>query len=184
MKTKILVLSGLLILSTISCGSRSNTNTNDVAANHNSSIVETTTNNNTVVEVSAEGKAIHLTKDMFLKQVMDYENNPETWNYLGDKPAIIDFYADWCRPCKITSPIMDELAKEYAGEVIIYKINTEHERELSSVFGIRSIPTFLFIPTEGKPYMSSGIAPTPAETKQMFIDQIDKYLLNNSEQTL
>lgn len=116
--------------------------------------------------------SIHLTKAEFLKRVVDYESNPNEWNYLGDKPAIVDFYADWCRPCKIAGPILDELAKEYDGKLYVYKVNTETEQELAGAFGISSIPAFLFIPMQGDPQMAAGIARTPEETKQMFKSMI------------
>ncbi len=90
---------------------------------------------------------------------MDYESNPTEWKYKGDKPAIIDFYASWCGPCKMLAPVLDELAKEYDGKVYIYKVDTEVEEELSQVFGIRSIPTMLFVPMEGKPMMTQGALP-------------------------
>lgn len=131
--------------------------------------------------VAGEGKTIQLTKADFLARVMDYESNPSEWNYKGDKPAIIDFYADWCGPCKIAAPILEELASEYSGEIYVYKVDTEVERELSSVFGIRSIPAFLFIPEEGKPTMSNGIARTPEETKKMFVQMIDELLLGEGD---
>lgn len=121
---------------------------------------------------------IMLTKEDFLAKVMDYEKNQNEWVFKGDKPCLIDFYADWCAPCRITSPILEELAKEYRGKIDVYKIDTEKERELASVFGIQSIPSFLFVPMKGKPTMSSGIARTPEETKQMFRNQIDQILLN------
>lgn len=127
--------------------------------------------------VAADGKPIQLTKADFLARVMDYEANPSEWIYKGDKPAIIDFYADWCGPCKIAAPILEELASEYSEEIYVYKVDTEVERELSSVFGIRSIPAFLFIPEDGKPTMSNGIARTPEETKKMFVQMIDELLL-------
>ncbi|MBO7288180.1 MAG: thioredoxin [Bacteroidales bacterium] len=104
-------------------------------------------------------KAINITKEEFLKKVMDYESNPTEWKYKGDKPAIIDFYASWCGPCKMLAPVLDELAKEYDGKVYIYKVDTEVEEELSQVFGIRSIPTMLFVPMEGKPMMTQGALP-------------------------
>lgn len=126
-------------------------------------------------------KPINLTKADFLKKVMNYEKNPTEWVYEGDKPAVIDFWADWCAPCKKAAPVLDELAKEYAGEIYIYKINTEEERELASVFGIRGIPAFLFIPMEGKPQMTSGIARTHDETKTMFKGLIDEILLNKTK---
>ena len=118
-----------------------------------------------------------LTKADFIAKVMNYEVNTEDWVFEGDKPCLIDFYADWCAPCRITSPILEELAKEYDGKIDIYKIDTDAEKELAMLFGIQSIPSFLFVPMEGKPSMSSGIAQTPEETKQMFRDQIDKLLL-------
>lgn len=101
-------------------------------------------------------KPIHLTKAEFLKKVVDYEGNPTEWKYLGEKPAIIDFYASWCGPCKRVAPILDELAAEYGEKIDIYKIDTEQEQELAAAFGIRSIPTLLFVPMEGKPQMVQG----------------------------
>ncbi len=110
------------------------------------------------VLIAEEVKPIHLSQQDFKEKVFDYENNNE-WNYLGDIPAIIDFYADWCAPCRQVAPIMDDLAKEYEGRVIIYKVDTEVERELAGMFGIRSIPSILFIPTQGQPTMVSGAYP-------------------------
>ena len=101
-------------------------------------------------------KPIQLTKAEFLKKVVDYEGNPTEWKYLGEKPAIIDFYASWCGPCKRVAPILDELAAEYGDKIDIYKIDTEQEQELAAAFGIRSIPTLLFVPMEGKPQMVQG----------------------------
>ena len=101
-------------------------------------------------------KTIHLTKDEFLKKVANYEANPQEWKYLGDKPAIVDFYASWCGPCKMISPILEELAKEYDGQIYIYKIDTEKEQDLAAAFGIRSIPTLLFIPMNEQPQMAQG----------------------------
>ncbi|MCX7735113.1 MAG: thioredoxin [Candidatus Kapabacteria bacterium] len=100
----------------------------------------------------------HLTKQTFLEKVFDYETKTE-WQFQGDKPCIIDFYADWCGPCKMVAPIMEELSKDYAGLVDVYKIDTEQEQELASVFGIRSIPSVLFIPINDKPRMAVGAMP-------------------------
>jgi thioredoxin 1 len=100
----------------------------------------------------------HLTKQTFLEKVFDFEKKSE-WQFQGDKPCIIDFYADWCGPCKMVAPIMEELSKEYDGKVDIYKIDTDQEQEMASAFGIRSIPSVLFCPREGKPQMSIGAMP-------------------------
>lgn len=99
---------------------------------------------------------IHLTKAEFLKKVVDYENNVNEWKYLGDKPAIIDFYADWCGPCRKLSPILEEIATEHKGEIIIYKINVDKELDIAQAFGIRSLPTLFFIPTQGNPSVVEG----------------------------
>lgn len=126
-------------------------------------------------------KPVHLTKKDFLNKVMDYEKNPDKWIFKGDLPCIIDFYADWCAPCRITAPILDELAESYAGRINIYKIDIEREKELSRVFGIQSIPAFLYCPLEGMPSISSGIARSAEETKQLFINQIESILLNKDD---
>ena len=94
---------------------------------------------------------------MFLKDVFDYEKSKE-WKYKGDKPAIIDLYADWCGPCRMTAPIMKDLAKEYAGKIVIYKVNVDKERELAALFNASSIPLFVFIPMEGEPQLFRGAA--------------------------
>ena len=100
----------------------------------------------------------HLTKQTFLDKVFNYEVNQE-WKYEGDLPCIIDFYADWCGPCKMVAPILEELSKEYSGKINIFKIDTEAEQELASAFGIRSIPSMLFCPKEGQPQMTVGALP-------------------------
>lgn len=130
-----------------------------------------------LVEKEQDGVVSHLTKAQFLEKVMNYEKNPEKWEFLGDKPCIIDFYADWCGPCKIAAPILEEIAKEYKGKINVYKIDTEKERELSASFGIQSIPAFLFCPKTGNPQMSNGIGRTKEETKAMFKKIIDEFLL-------
>lgn len=101
-------------------------------------------------------RVVHITKADFLKKVYDFEKNPDEWKYLGSQPAIVDFYADWCGPCRQLSPVLDELAKEYSEKLTIYKVNVDNERGLATFFGIRSIPTLLFIPMKGKPQRSLG----------------------------
>lgn len=121
---------------------------------------------------SAEGKVIYLTTAEFKQKIYDYEKNGDQWLYKGKLPAIIDFYADWCRPCKMVAPIMEELAKEYKGKVVIYKVNTDKEKELASVFQIRSIPSILYIPKTGKPSMDMG-----AKSKEAYKQIIESTLL-------
>lgn len=89
----------------------------------------------------------------------NYETNPSEWKFLGERPAIVDFYATWCGPCKMLSPVLEELADEYAGKIDIYKVNVEEEEELAGVFGVRSVPTLLFVPMEGAPQMAQGALP-------------------------
>lgn len=110
----------------------------------------------TVAKEKPTTKVVHITKADFLKKVYDFEKNPDEWKYLGSQPAIVDFYADWCGPCRQLSPVLDELAKEYSGKLTIYKVNVDNERGLATFFGIRSIPTLLFIPMKGKPQRSLG----------------------------
>lgn len=113
---------------------------------------------------------IKMTKVDFLTKVHNYEKDMETWRYLGDKPAVIDFYADWCGPCKQIAPILEELATEYGDEIYIYKVDVDSEQELAGLFNIRSIPSMLFIPMEGQPQMAAGAAPK-ADLKRT-IDQL------------
>ncbi len=112
----------------------------------------------------------HLTKETFKEKVFNYEVNKE-WKFEGNNPCIIDFYADWCAPCRMVAPVLEELSKEYTGKVDIFKVNTDVEQELASIFGIQSIPSILFIPREGQPQMSMGAMP-----KQSF-EQIIKDVL-------
>jgi len=100
----------------------------------------------------------HLTKETFQNKVFDFEKNKE-WKFEGGRPCIIDFYADWCGPCKMVAPILEELATEFEGKMDVYKVNTEEEQELAGAFGIRSIPSFLFVPVEGQPQMAMGALP-------------------------
>ena len=114
----------------------------------------------------------HLNKKTFLEKVFDYEKNKE-WKYDGELPALVDFWAPWCGPCRMVGPILDELSEEYKEKIHIYKVNTDEEPELGAVFGIRSIPSLLFIPKEGQPKMAVGALP-----KEALIDAIEKELLN------
>lgn len=118
-------------------------------------------------------EVVHLTTQDFKDKVYDYETEKE-WKYKGSLPAILDFYADWCQPCKMVAPILEDLALEYAGKIMVYKVNTENEQELASVFGIQSIPTLLFIPKEGQPQSAMGALP-----KQTFEKVIREVLLKN-----
>ncbi len=113
----------------------------------------------------------HLTKETFLTKVFNYEQNQE-WKFEGELPCLIDFYADWCGPCKMVAPILDELSKEFEGKINIYKVDTEAEQELAAAFGIQSIPSMLFCPKDGKPQMSTGALP-----KQAMTDAIKEVLL-------
>jgi len=117
--------------------------------------------------------AEQLTKKMFLEKVFNYEKAKE-WKFNGELPAIIDFWAEWCGPCRIVGPILDELSVEYKDKINIYKVNTEEEQELASVFGIQSIPSLLFIPKDRQPMMSVGALP-----KETLKQVIDKELLGN-----
>jgi len=99
-----------------------------------------------------------LTKDSFLQKVFDYEQNKE-WKFEGDLPCIIDFYADWCGPCKMIEPILQELAQEYQGKLNIYRVDTDAQQELAAAFGIQSIPSLLFVPLNDKPQMATGALP-------------------------
>lgn len=130
--------------------------------------------------VPADSVAVSLiqpmTKADFLNKVMDYDKNPETWVYKGKRPCVIDFYADWCGPCKIASPVLEELALEYQGKVDFYKVNIDKEKELAYVFGIQSIPSFLYCPVVGKPTKTMGIANDKKQIKQTFKSEIQKIL--------
>lgn len=167
---KLFAVIALAAVTTVGCAS-GNGKTNDSISN---------TPSTTVSPNKEEGGTSLISKDEFLKQVWNYEESPEEWKFLGEKPVIIDFYADWCGPCRIASPILEEVSNEFAGKVKIYKVDTQKERELAGVFGIQSIPAFLYIPVEGKPVMMAGIGRSNEETKKMFVDNINKYLLTKN----
>ncbi len=119
---------------------------------------------------------ITLTKEEFKQKVMNYEKNEE-WKFEGDLPCIVDFYADWCAPCRIASPILEEIAQEYKGKINVYKVDIQKDKELATVFGVQGIPAFLYCPTEGQPQMSSGIGQSKEETKAMFVSAVEEILL-------
>jgi len=154
---KIIFASMLLAVTFSACGGTNKENKKEV--------------NNQLKEVKKMG-TIHLTTAEFLTKVANYEKNPTEWKYLGDKPCIIDFYASWCGPCKTIAPILEDLAKEYDGQIYIYKINTEEEQELAGTFGILSIPSLLFCPMNGAPQMAQGAMP-----KESFKQAIQEVLL-------
>lgn len=123
--------------------------------------------------IAADAQGVkHITKAEFLEYVWNYEENPNEWNYKGDVPCIVDFYATWCGPCKRLSPILEELQKEYAGKLVIYKVNTEVERELAGVFGVQSIPTMLWCPKSGQPTITKGLMP-----KENLVQVITEFLM-------
>lgn len=121
---------------------------------------------------------IKMTTQEFKEKIFNYETEKE-WNYLGNKPAIIDFYADWCGPCKMVAPVLEELSEEYKDELVIYKVNTDIEQELSAVFGIQSIPSFLFIDSDGEPKMQPGAFP-----KHVFKQVIEEHLLKPNNEKI
>ncbi len=159
-KLKNLFLTGAMIL-LASCSMSAKESNNDNNANPETTDVKAST-----------GEVIVLTKADFLAKVFNYEKNPTEWVYEGNKPCIIDFYADWCGPCRMVAPILKDLAQQYKNDLIIYKINVDQEQELAAVFGVQSIPTILFVPKEGKPMLSQGALP-----KSEFIKQINEFLL-------
>lgn len=120
-----------------------------------------------------KGKVVELNNVTFRQLVHDYKSNPK-WNYIGDKPSIVDFYADWCAPCRRIAPILDELAYEYADYITIYKVNVDYEAELAQTYNIQSLPTLLFIPINADPVLQIG-----AYSKTDYKNMIEKILINN-----
>ncbi len=160
-KIGILTLSAIMGLLSISC--------NGNATEKGQPVAKETSEANPQAPANNSGKVIVLDEAAFKDKVWDYDANPQAWLYKGELPAVIDFYADWCGPCKRVAPIMDKLAKEYEGKIVIYKVNTDNNKELSSVFGIRSIPSILFIPKDGQPAMQAG-AMQEEQYRQIFED--------------
>jgi thioredoxin 1 len=117
----------------------------------------------------------HLTKETFLEKVFNYEQNKE-WKFEGNLPCLIDFYADWCGPCKVVAPVLEELSEEFKGKINIYKVDTEDQQELASAFGIRSIPSLLFCPLDEQPQMAQGALP-----KDTLVQVINDVLLKDQK---
>lgn len=167
-----LLLSGAIASCTGTTKNNTNVQPEQAATKANTETTVITDNKNQTKKMGT----IHLTKEEFLKKVVNYETSPNEWKYLGDKPCLIDFYADWCGPCKMVAPILEELAKEYDGQIYIYKIDTEKEQELAAAFGIRSIPSLLFVPMDEKPQMAQGALP-----KAALKEAIDNVLLKKQK---
>jgi thioredoxin len=159
-----------LILTTFLFISCSGTSGGNEAQSPKATAVAATGGDETAVAKSSKPEL--LTAATFKEKIMDYEKNPNMWVFAGDKPAIVDFYADWCRPCRMIAPIMEELAVEYEGKINIYKVDTEAQRELASTFGITSLPTVMFIPMSGNPSAQRG-----ALSKEAYKQIIDDFLL-------
>lgn len=162
----ILLVAVAFSFSIVACGNQ--------GKNNNTSKTETNSNKIENNMTTTTKKTINLTRAEFLTKVANFEETPDKWVYLGDKPAIIDFYADWCGPCKMIAPILEELAAEYEGQIYIYKVDTEAEQQLAGEFGIRSIPSILFVPMGEDPQMAQGALP-----KDAFKQAIEEVLLKN-----
>ena len=166
---KLLFVVMAVLAVTTACGSNAGTDSSKSEKQESMETKETT-------------KVVHLTKDEFLQKVYNYEKNPNEWKYEGDKPAIVDFYATWCGPCKMLAPILEELAKEYDGQIVVYKIDTEKEiaqitSEIKAGKAVErelnySMPTLLFIPKSGDPQVAQGAMPKASLKKA-----IDEFLL-------
>ena len=123
-------------------------------------------------EKKAEPKVKQITYSEFIKNIWDFEKDRDTFVYKGKVPAVVDFYADWCGPCRMVGPIMEKMANEYDGKLVVYKVNVDQEKQLAAVFGVRSIPMVLFIPVEGKPMVQTG-----AMKEEQYRQFIEKELL-------
>jgi thioredoxin len=159
-----LLLSVVFLVSSICLSAQQ---TEEVTSAVNDTVASVSDNN-----VADSGKVVFLDKAGFLKKIYDYKKNPDKWVYEGKLPCIIDFYADWCGPCRQVSPILRELAKEYKGQVLIYKIDVDKERELAAAFDVRSIPAYLFIPADREPQTGIGSLP-----REYFVKVINEFLL-------
>lgn len=125
-------------------------------------------------EAKSQNKVMVINDATFKEKIWNYTESPMEFKYLGDKPCVVDFYADWCAPCKTAGPILEEVADDFDGKVYFYKVNVDENKELAAAFNIRSIPAFLFVPVKGDPEMTGGIAPTKEGTKKMFVDMVQK----------
>lgn len=164
MKTIFRLLAAALLITNISC-------------KQNSSAKDENTISKQENKFDNKGTVVHIDNAAFKEIIMDYTANPKSWVFKGQKPCIVDFYADWCGPCRTASPILEELARKYKGKIVVYKVNTDQERELGTVFGISTIPAFLWVPKTGNPTMSSGIAQTREATRDQFEKMIQDMLL-------
>ena len=163
----ILTLSAAML---ISCSGKSGSKTGNDQ--------NTTTTKTEEVATQSDGKTQHLTTAQFKSKVMNYDKNPKQWVFEGDKPCIVDFYADWCKPCKMIAPIMEELAVKYEGQINIYKVNVDKEKELANVFGINSIPYVMFVGMQGEPSVQRGALP-----KEEYDRIIREFLLKKNQGT-
>lgn len=171
-KTYILIAGLIVLVGTVFAFTY--TTDSQTTANKNQTTEQTTIKPENKEVKTQKGKNMeYLTAQTFKEKVFNYETNKE-WKYEGEVPCIIDFYADWCGPCKMIAPTLEELAEEYDGKIMIYKVDTEKEQELASVFGIRSIPSLLFVPKDGQPQMAVG-----ALTKEGFVQAINDVLLKS-----
>ncbi len=161
---KALLYFSLIVLVAISCNNSSGKD-KEVADSTN---IETKAKTNDESQIKG---AIQITTEQFKELIFDYTTSNE-WKFKGDKPCMVDFYADWCRPCRMTAPILDELAVEYAGKINIYKVNVDKEAELANIFGIQSIPTIIFCPLEGQAMLQTGAYP-----KAEYIQFIESILI-------
>ena len=127
----------------------------------------------TAMAQGKESKVQHITYKDFIEKIWDFEKNPNNFIYKGKTPAIVDFYADWCGPCRKVAPIMEKLAQEFDGRLLVYKVNVDEEKGLSSVFEVRNIPTVLFIPTEGQPMKQVG-AMQEQDYRRIVVEQLLK----------
>ncbi|MCX6231300.1 MAG: thioredoxin [Bacteroidetes bacterium] len=157
MKKTIFSVLAISMLMLLSCNNKAKQNADNI---------------NSANKFDNQGKVVQMSKANFIDLVMDFEKSPKTWSFKGEKPCVVDFYADWCRPCKMVAPIMEELAKEYEGRINIYKVNVDNEKELSQFFQIESIPAILFSPVKGDPSMQAG-----AMSKEQYKEIFDKFLL-------